>query len=57
MRSQIEIGGYNYVAPDGAGLAGAGAKADFPPRAFGFGQEGTLAAAAEFANMNWKMNL
>ena len=37
-------------------ITGARAKADLPPRAFGFGQEGILAAAAEFANMNWKMN-
>jgi hypothetical protein len=28
---------------------GARAKADFPPRAFGFGQEGILAAAVEKA--------
>jgi hypothetical protein len=31
------------------------AKAGFPPRAFGFGQEGILAVAAEFANMNCKI--
>jgi hypothetical protein len=34
------------------GTARARAKADF----FGFGQEGILAAAAEFAKMNCKMN-
>ena len=33
---------------------GAWAKAGFPPRAFGFGQKGILAAAAEFANVNCK---
>ncbi|MGA9779258.1 MAG: hypothetical protein WBS33_13390 [Verrucomicrobiia bacterium] len=35
-------------------LTSARAEADFPPRAFGFGQEGILAAAAEFAKMSGK---
>jgi hypothetical protein len=40
------------VFAGGFELKGAWAKADFPPRAFGFSQEGILAAAAEFANLN-----
>jgi hypothetical protein len=32
------------------------AKADFPPRGFEFGQEGILAAAAEFANFDSTMS-
>jgi hypothetical protein len=36
-------------------LNGARAKADFPTRVFGFGQEGILAVAAEFANINRKI--
>jgi hypothetical protein len=31
------------------------AKADFPPRAFGFDTEGSFAVAAEFANMGSNM--
>jgi hypothetical protein len=34
---------------NGSSGLGARAKAGFPPRAFGFGHEGILAAAAEFA--------
>jgi hypothetical protein len=37
----------------GAGLPGARVKAGFPPRAFGFSQEGIL-AAAEFAILHGK---
>ena len=40
-----------------ARLVGGGRSSTSYRRAFGFGREGILAAAAEFANMNRKKNL